>query len=244
VQGLLAQSKDVELSYAVGQYLQLNQYLTPHRESTSEMGMMYLRRAVDLDPHFVPAHQAYLRVVLSKKQSDLHTMLMKFPQESRFEAVMKLPEAQRFPALREMALYSYQEGNSLAILDPRKAENFQDLARAYAEELLKLAPRFRSDPDYSGAVFSADILIGLIAARRGDTETAVKYLRDASTVPSSEEMAYFPPFVPHDNLARILAGSGRRADVIAFYEHFAQINLSRRDYLLRTAWNLRMNRPI
>jgi hypothetical protein len=244
VQHTLAQSKDVQLLYAVGQYLQFSQYLTPHREATAEMGMTYLRRAVDVDPHFVPAHQAYLRVVLSKKQSDLHTMLMKFPQESRFEAVMKLPEAQRFPSLRAMALYSFQEANSLAVLDPQKAENLQDLARAYADELLKLAPRFRNDPDYSGAVFSADILIGWIAARRGDTETAVRFLRDASTVPSSEEMAYFPPSVPYDNLAGILAGSGHRPDVIAFYEHFAQINLSQRDYLLRTAWNLRTNRPI
>jgi tetratricopeptide (TPR) repeat protein len=171
-------------------------------------------------------------------------MLTKLPQESRFAAVLNLPEAQRFPALREMAEYVYQEGNSLEILDPQKAGGLRELARKYAEELLKLAPRFRNDPGYSGALFSADIVIGLTAARKGDTETAAKYLRDASAVPSSEEMAYFPPFVPHYDLARILAGSGHRPDAIAFYEHFAQINLSQRDYFLQSALNLRMNRPI
>ena len=55
----------------------------------------------------------------------------------------------------------------------------------------------------------------------------------------SEEMAYWPPLVPYDRLCNLLAGSGHRAEVVAFYEHFAQINLSARDALLASAIKLR-----
>jgi len=169
-------------------------------------------------------------------------MLRKLPLDSRFPAVMSLPERERFAASREMAEHLYQEGNSLDVLDPQKADADRDLARRYAEELLKLAPRFRSDPGYSGALFSADILCGLVSARKGDTETAAKYLRNASEIPGSEEIAYLPPSVPYERLTTILAGSGHRDAVIAFYEHFAQINLSQRDHFLRLAMDLRMKK--
>jgi hypothetical protein len=178
-------------------------------------------------------------MVFRIKQAETQSILRTLPVDSRFTAVLSLPESQRFSALREMAEHLYQEGNSLDILDPKKADADRDLSRKYAEELLKLAPRFRRAPGYSGAVFTADIISGLVAARKGESETALKYLREASAVPSSEEMAYFPPFVPYERLATILAGSGQRDEVIAFYEHFAQINLSRRDYLLQQVTDLR-----
>jgi hypothetical protein len=174
-----------------------------------------------------------------KRETEIRDLVMKFPVESRFKAVLALPETQRFPALRLMAEYSYQEANSLDVLDREQAEAKRDLARRYAEALLKLAPGFRNDPGYSSAVFSGEILAGLIAARHGDSDSAAEYLRDASTIPSSEEMAYRPPFVPYERLAILLAGSGHRADVIAFYEHFARINLSERDHLLQLALKLR-----
>jgi hypothetical protein len=243
VRKTLAQSRDPELLNAVASFLNVSQFLVPHPETVRDMAATYLRRAVDVNPQFVPAHQALLGLVSRKKQAETQAILRTLPVDSRFTAVLRLPELQRFPALREMAEHLYQEGNSLDILDPKKADGDRDLSRKYAEELLKLAPRFRSDPGYSGAVFSADIISGLVAARKGDSQTALQYLREASSVPSSEEMAYFPPFIPYERLTTILAGSGQRDAVIAFYEHFAQINLSRRDYLLRQAMDVRARKP-
>jgi hypothetical protein len=66
VQRTLTHSKDVEVLFAVGQYLEISQYLTPHREAIAETARTYFRRAVDIDPHLVPAHQALLRSVLRK----------------------------------------------------------------------------------------------------------------------------------------------------------------------------------
>src|SRR5262249_9545304 len=238
----LAQSKDPELLNAVAVDLNISQFLLPRPETAVELATTYLRRAVDINPHFVPAHEALLRIVFRKKQSEPQAVLRKLPVESRLAAVLSLPESQRFPAMREMAEHLYQEGNSLDILDAEKADADRDLSRRYAEELLKLAPRFRSDPGYSGAIFSANILCGIVLARKGDTETAVKYLRNASAIPSSEEIAYLPPLVPYERLTTILAGSGQGDAVIAFYEHFAQINLSQRDHFLRLAMDLRTNK--
>jgi hypothetical protein len=239
VRKTLGQSKDPELLNAVASFLNQSQFLVPHPETVRDLAATYFRRAVDINPHFVPAHQALLHMVFRKKQAETQSIIRTLPVDSRFAAVLNLPESQRFPALREMAEHLYQEGNSLDILDPQKADADRDLSRKYAEELLRLAPRFRRDPGYSGAVFSADIIGGLVAARKGDSQAALKYLRDASAVPSSEEMAYFPPLVPYERLTTILAGSGQRDAVITFYEHFAQINLSRRDYLLQQAVDLR-----
>jgi hypothetical protein len=88
---------------------------------------------------------------------------------------------------------------------------------------------------------------GDLAALRDDTKAALRYLRDASGVPSSEEMAYLPPIaamLASRHLCRTLIDAGYQADVLAFLEHFATINVSQRDDTLRTAANMRAGKGI
>jgi hypothetical protein len=199
----------------------------------------YLERAVQLDPLAREARTALLRLRSRSANERMRELVMKVPKEKRYEAVGALPTADRFVVSRELAIYSYTEGNSMDVLDPEGAQAARERAKKYSEDLLELAPHLNKDEGYSGALFIGDVVTGLVAARNGDSETAVKYLRHASRIPPSEEMAYLPPFVPYDRLCTILAGSGYRDDVIAFLEHFAQINMSDRDYILRQAAGFR-----
>src|SRR5205823_14518286 len=111
------------------------------------------------------------------------------------------------------------ESRRLEILNPVGTKAARERSRMYADDLLKLAANFRKDPGYSAAVYSADILAGSIAAQESKLDTALNYLRDASHIPSSEEMAYLPPFVPFRQLCTKLHNSSYHNDVIPFLEH-------------------------
>jgi tetratricopeptide (TPR) repeat protein len=233
VRGTLSRSKDAQLVDAVAQNLLLDR----RREPT--LARTYLERVIQLDPKIVGAHRQYLGLRYREADKPVQELLLRLPKESRFEAVMKLPDADRFAVLRQLTQSSYSEANSLEILDRETAKAKRQQARQYAEELLKLAAKFPSDERHSGALLTGNIIAGITAARDGDSETAVKYLRAATTIPASEEMAYAPPSPPHNQLCLLLAGSGYRDDAIAFVEHFASINLSQRDNLLIFAAGLR-----
>jgi len=233
VRGTLSRSKDAQLLDAVAQNLLLDR----RREPT--LARTYLERVIQLDPTIVGAHRQYLGLRYREADKPVQEVMLRLPKESRFEAVMKLPDADRFAVLRQLTQSSYSEANSLEILDRETAKAKRQQSRQYAEELLKLAAQFPSDERHSGALLTGNIIAGITAARDGDSETAVKYLRAATTIPASEEMAYAPPSPPHNQLCLLLAGSGYRDDAIAFVEHFASINLSQRDNLLIFADGLR-----
>jgi len=231
VREVMIQTKDPQLLNSAAQYLILYPL-------GSELGRTYLDRALQLDPTLISAHQALLRT-RTPRYPETRLAIRSVEREKKYAAVSALPEPERFVMLKEMAEYSYSEAGSLEVLDPDGAKAGRARSRKYAEDLLKLAPKFRKDPDYSAAVFSADILVAHIAARDGDNATAVKYLRDASRVPSSEELAYSTPRVPWTQLCRLLIGSGYGEDTVAFLEHFANINVSDRDQILRWAADAR-----
>jgi beta-lactamase regulating signal transducer with metallopeptidase domain len=235
VRDTLTASKDPQLLGSVGQYLMLHPVGRP-------LGKQYLERAVQLDPQLVSARQALLRMRSTDRYPETHAALRKVDKDQKYAAISMLPEPERFVILREMAEYSYTEANSLAVLDPDGAKAARERSKRYADDLLALAPKFRKDPDYSSAVFTANVLAGNIAAREGNNNEAVKYLRDASKIPPSEEMAYLPPSaytVPYRQLCQILTGSGYRSDVVSFLEHFAEINISERDEILAMAADAR-----
>jgi beta-lactamase regulating signal transducer with metallopeptidase domain len=235
VRDTLAASKDPQLLGSVGQYLMLHPVGRP-------LGKQYLERAVQLDPQLVSAHQALLRLRSTDRYPETHAALRKVDKDKKYAAISMLPEPERFVILKEMAEYSYGEENSMAVLDPDGAKAARERSKKYAIDLLALAPKFRKDPDYSSAVFSANILAGHIAAREGNSNEAVKYLRDASKIPPSEEMAYLLPSrfnVPYRQLCQILVGSGYRSDVVSFLEHLAEINIADRDEILSMAADAR-----
>jgi hypothetical protein len=226
-------STDPQLLVAVARYL-----MRSSRQG-STLAKPYFEQTVQLDPQNVEARRALLEMRSREQAPQTQAMLMKLPKESRYEAVATLPARDRFVAARELAMDSYSRANSMDVLDRDGALRMRSLSKQYADDVLKLAPEFRNTPEYSTAVFIGDILAGIVAARNGDSGGAVRYLREAATIPASEEMAYRPPYVPYQQLCIILAGSGYRDEVIAFLEHFAQINMSDRDEILQQAFNFR-----
>jgi hypothetical protein len=240
VRETLASSKDGQMLSAAASYLML------HPLGTT-LGTTYLERAVRLDPNLVTAHSRLLQIRSAERYPQTRAAIRRIDKEKKYAAISTLPDAERFVMLREMAEYSHAEAFSLEFLDPDGARAARERARKYAESLLKLAPRFRDGWGNSAAVFSADVVAGSIAAGDGDTKTALQYLRDASKISSSEEMAYLVPLSPmraYRQLCKALIDAGYRSDVLTFLEHFATINISQRDFTLRMAADVRAGKTI
>jgi hypothetical protein len=135
----------------------------------------------------------------------------------------------------------------MEVLDPAGAKAARVRAKRYADELLKLAPKFRNDAGYSAAVFSAAVVAATVAAQDGETDTALEYLRTASRIPSSEEMAYSPPLgamMALFQLSRILVDAGQRNELLALLGHLSVINKSWRDEILIMSANIRAGKPL
>jgi beta-lactamase regulating signal transducer with metallopeptidase domain len=192
----------------------------------------YLERAVKLNPQSADARRELVRIRQAQRFAETRQALRNVPKESKYEAVSALPDAERFVFLREFAEYSYNEAASLEVLDRDAAGAARERSKRFAEDLLKLAPDLRGDEAYSGAVFSANLLLANLAARDGDSNGAVKHVRQASLVPPSEEMAYAAPNGSYSTLCNILIGYGERDTVIAFLEHFSEISVTSRQRLL------------
>ena len=88
-------------------------------------------------------------------------------------------------------------------------------ARAYAEELQRLAPTYTKNWNYGNAVQDFNIVFGVIALRSGDAETAKKHLLDAGRSPGSPQM---DTFGPNMTLAKALLEAGHRDIVLEYFE--------------------------
>ena len=93
--------------------------------------------------------------------------------------------------------------------------------------------QFRSDPDHGTAIFIGNITLGMIAATRGETLTAIEYLDAASRSPKSDEIVYAPGQYYGQrlwySLCRRLLAEGQSHAVLRFLERFTQLNLSERE---------------
>jgi hypothetical protein len=151
-----------------------------------------------------------------------------------------LPENERFAFLPQLAERAYLDGERLDY--NRRDETGAaiskaawNLARLYAEDALRLAPKFRQDPDYGTAVFKANIVLGTVALRLGDKRSAVRYMLEASKAPASEELQYWqvPPLTL--KLLGYLLKYGERDTVVEFLERFTQTKVADRSSLLAAA---------
>jgi hypothetical protein len=236
----LSESKDAQLLSAASAYLMMHPL-------GAAQGTQYLERAVQLDPDLIAARQRLLRIRSEGRYAETRAALRMIDKEKKYEAISALPEAERFVMLREMAEYSRGEAYSMEVLDPAGAKAARVRAKRYADELLKLAPKFRNDAGYSAAVFSAAVVAATVAAQDGETDTALEYLRTASRIPSSEEMAYSPPLgamMALFQLSRILVDAGQRNELLALLGHLSVINKSWRDEILIMSANIRAGKPL
>jgi hypothetical protein len=64
---------------------------------------------------------------------------------------------------------------------------------AAARELLRIYPSFQYDWNYGNAIHYANLVLGRIALRRGDTSSATRYLFRAGGTPGSPQIADYGP---------------------------------------------------
>lgn len=252
VQKKLDTSSDAQLLNAAGQNLLTKRPVGPAelRPAAPALAYKYFDRAVRLDPQLVEAHIPLAKMRIRQANPETRAILQKTDKEKKLGVIATLPAAERFVVLGEMARYSYDQANIGEVIDPGTngfktsdrdwTSDTLSQAKRYAEELLKLAPSLHNDPGYSGALFTAHVLLATISAESGNNSEAVLYMRGASRIPPSEEMAYSPPHVPYIFLSQLLAAKGYRSDAIAFLEHFATSNVSERDGALVVAAQLRV----
>jgi len=91
-------------------------------------------------------------------------------------------ELDRFHALDEAGKAAFEVG--------RVAE-----AREYAQAVLDLAPKYRNDWNYGNAIHDGHMVLGRVALKGGDVETAKKELLLAGATPGSPQLDSFGPNV-------------------------------------------------
>jgi len=84
-------------------------------------------------------------------------------------------------------------------------------AESYATELLSMTRQHRRDWNSGNAIHDSNMVLGLVALRKGDREQAKQYLLEAGKTPGSPQLNSFGPNV---TLAMELLRSGEREAVL------------------------------
>ena len=108
----------------------------------------------------------------------------------------------RFYALDEAAKASFEIGKT-------------EEARAYAQQALELASRFRSDWNYGNAIHDGHMVLGRAALRGGDVEAAKRELLEAGKTPGSPQLNSFGPNM---SLAKDLLERKEADTVVAYFD--------------------------
>jgi hypothetical protein len=232
-------SNDADLLVAAGQYLVFDRQLKTDFDP-AELGKSYLERALALNPQSTAARSLLVHLRNAARNQHALEILRKIPKDSQYQTVSALPENERFGVLPILAELAYFEGENIDYEkhDRAAAQAEWDRAAKYCQELLTLAPKFRNESYYGYAVHSANMILGTLALWQGESKTAIRYLREASQAPASEELAYSAAPAA-ERLVKYLLKSGEREAVIQFLEAMAKTNVVQKDYLLKSAAAIR-----
>jgi len=133
-------------------------------------------------------------------------------------------------ALQELAAATTAEKRFYA-LDTAAKESFaagqMEEARRYALEALDLAQRFRSNWNYGNAIHDGNMVLGRIAVKNGDLNSARDYLLKAGNTTGSPQL---DSFGPNMSLAKDLLEKGDRETVLQYFN------------LCRQFWELHLNK--
>lgn len=88
-------------------------------------------------------------------------------------------------------------------------------AKSYAQELLRLAPKYSEDWNFGNAVHKGNLTLGRVALRAGDTEAAKKFLLEAGRTPGSPQLNSFGPNM---TLGKELLEKGERDAVLEYFQ--------------------------
>jgi hypothetical protein len=236
----LADTTDVELLLAAASYL--NHDMTGKLDfDPRPLAYSCVERALQLDPQSSRARAMMVRRKAEERGARLRDILKGVSRKAEYGVLSALPDAERFAFLpwHAEATYMAAEGiDDWERHDKAAATAGWERSRRYAEDVLRLAPKFRSDPNYGTAVFCANVTLGTIAMRNGDKATAVKYMHEATKAPGSEELAYSGDAM-WTRLVVPLLKYGERESVADFLEHYAQINVLEHDRLTKDAADIR-----
>jgi tetratricopeptide (TPR) repeat protein len=111
-------------------------------------------------------------------------------------------DEERFYAIDEAAKAAVEVGK------PEEAER-------YAKEALEMAPRFRKNWNYGNAVHDGHMVLGRVALRHGDVETAKSELILAGQTPGSPQLGSFGPNV---SLAKELLEQKQVDAVVEYFD--------------------------
>ncbi|HET9316155.1 MAG TPA: hypothetical protein VFQ51_11245, partial [Vicinamibacteria bacterium] len=132
-------------------------------------------------------------------------------------------EAGRYHALAQVAEAALQAGEDAK-------------ARAYAEELLGLAERLPRDWHYGDAVHDGNRILGHVALRAADVESAKAFLLKAGATPGSPVLGSFGPSL---TLAADLLAKGERDAVIQYLRMCARFWNGREEAIERLIGEIR-----
>jgi uncharacterized protein (TIGR03435 family) len=210
---------------------------------TETWGEACLTRALEINPRAVLAHTALLDV---RRQRNNHEPLWRVAPASRDAYVAALSERERFEQLPNLARDAYgMVADFDRLHDPNlrgRLELGRDQARRYAEDALKLAPKFLDDPNYGTTIYTANMTLSALALHDRERKASVAYLERASQAPPSEELVYGGDVVWRRHLRDLLA-QGERQAAIAFLERMARTNVASRIELREWAAQLRRDVP-
>jgi len=238
----LGESRDHELLTAAGWFLARGvRGPSQFREFDPDYWAEWCyKRALRVEPTAIVAHTELLEI-RSRQSWRRGEPLWSEPPARAYESVAALPEAERFEIFPDLARTACQRLESIARWDDDplirdRMELSKRDAKRYAEDTLALAPRYRGHPRYGTAIYLANMTLGTLALRDGDTKSAVRFLRHASRAPASEGLAYSNGIVSshHWHLAADLLKLGEREAVLEFLDRMSEVSVANR-YELREA---------
>ena len=203
------------------------------------VGKSYLERALKLNPKSIRARSTLASIENGERNVRLYQLLKNVTKESEYQTIAALAEAERIAYLPWLAQTAFSESEDADHHEKEAAgKAARDRSRKYAEDMLTLAPRFRTSPHYANVIYVGNLALAAIAMREGNEREAVSYLRGAADAPGSDEVAYSPDFLSKKLLTRLLK-NGERESVIQFLEQTANIRPMERKSLLESAEAIR-----
>ena len=188
----------------------------------------YTTEMVDFYVPGAPKNPADLNMSLSEemaatqKTQDLNARFPRSAEQVLADAEDQIRDADtesRFYALADIAREAMDAG---AV----------DKASSYATELLKMAADNQDDWNYGNAVFTGNMVLGLVALRQGSVAQARLYLLESGKTKGSPQL---DSFGPDFTLARELLRQGERdavVDFLAACKSFWKLGLDRLDQMI------------
>ncbi len=201
------------------------------------------KRALQFNPDAILAHTELLDMATSVSRNV--QPLWGGPADSQYKYVSALPEPERFARLPEEANAAIAAMDVGGEWNDRNLDDYvslaKDRAKKYADDIFRLAPKYRDNPRYGMAIYAANMTLGSLALAGGQKDRAVEFLRNAAQAPRSEELTYLSGFAWgwQWHLPRQLVKQGVREPVALFLERIAEVNLADRTELVQAAAAIR-----